>query len=77
MKKPKIDTMKDVLPLMVKGMSDQEIADLLGFKGKDGARRHIKKILVYYGADNRTEATYHAFMRGDMPVKTEDEKENT
>jgi len=67
MEKKKVDTMKDVLPLMVKGLSDNDIAAMLGIS-RHTVRDHIKKILGYFHSDNRTEATYHAFMQGVLQV---------
>ena len=65
MKNKKID--EDVLILMTKGMSNLEIADALEIS-KNTVQWKIKNILVYYDADNRSQAAYEAIIRGDVEI---------
>jgi two-component system NarL family response regulator len=52
-----------VLELLVKGLSNKEIADLLGFT-ENTAKFHVKSILGKLQASDRTEAATAALQRG-------------
>jgi len=53
----------EVLRLLVKGLSNKEIADLLGFT-ENTAKFHVKSILGKLQASDRTEAATAALQRG-------------
>jgi DNA-binding NarL/FixJ family response regulator len=53
----------EVLKLAAKGLSNKEIAQRLSISDKT-ARNHVAKCLAKLGADDRTEATMKAVMRG-------------
>jgi DNA-binding NarL/FixJ family response regulator len=53
----------DVLRLLIKGLSNREIGDLLGFT-EHTAKFHVKNILAKLAVSDRTEAATVAFERG-------------
>src|SRR5262249_22315109 len=53
----------EVLSLLVKGLSNKEIGDLLGFT-ENTAKFHVKSILAKLQASDRTEAATAALQRG-------------
>lgn len=53
----------EVLDLVAKGLSNKEIADILGFS-KDGAKEHLKQIYQKLGVSTRAEATAEALRKG-------------
>jgi two-component system NarL family response regulator len=53
----------DVLRLLIKGLSNREIGDLLGFT-EHTAKFHVKNILAKLEVGDRTEAATAAFQRG-------------
>jgi DNA-binding NarL/FixJ family response regulator len=53
----------EVLKLVAKGLSNKEIANVLCISDKT-ARNHVAKCLAKLGADDRTEATMTAVVRG-------------
>jgi len=56
----------DVLRLLIKGLSNREIGDLLGFT-EHTAKFHVKNILGKLEVSDRTEAATAAFQRGILP----------
>ena len=56
----------DVLRLLIKGMSNRELGDLLGFT-EHTAKFHVKNILTKLEVSDRTEAATAAFQRGILP----------
>lgn len=52
-----------VLDLVTKGLTNQEIAEMLGFT-KDGTKRHLHHIYRKLGVSSRAEATAEALKRG-------------
>jgi len=57
----------EVLELLAKGMSNKDIARLLGFT-EDGAKAHMKNIFAKLGVADRTEAVAVAIQRGVVRV---------
>ena len=55
-----------VLQLLIKGLSNNEIGGLLGCS-KNTAKFHVKNILVKLQVSDRTEAATAAFQRGILP----------
>ena len=53
----------EVLDLVTKGLTNLEIADMLGFT-KDGTKRHLHHIYQKLGVSSRAEATAEALRRG-------------
>jgi len=53
----------EVLDLVTKGLTNQEIAETLGFT-KDGTKRHLHHIYQKLGVSSRAEATSEALKRG-------------
>jgi DNA-binding NarL/FixJ family response regulator len=53
----------EVLELLAKGLSNKEIAAVLGFS-EDGAKAHLKAIYAKLGVRDRTEAVVAAIQRG-------------
>jgi DNA-binding NarL/FixJ family response regulator len=53
----------EVLELLAKGMSNKDIARLLGFT-EDGAKAHMRNIFAKLGVSDRTEAVAVAIQRG-------------
>lgn len=54
---------REVLDLHVKGLSNKEIASVLGFT-EDGAKGHMKSIFAKLGVQSRAEAVVTAVQRG-------------
>jgi DNA-binding NarL/FixJ family response regulator len=54
---------QEILGLMVKGLRNREIAELLGLK-EGTVRIHVSNILAKLGASDRTEAAVQAIARG-------------
>ena len=57
----------EVLELLAKGLSNKEIASVLGFTA-DGAKSHLKSIYAKLGVQDRTEAVVTAIQRGLVRV---------
>jgi DNA-binding NarL/FixJ family response regulator len=53
----------EVLELLAKGMSNKDIARLLGFT-EDGAKAHMRNIFAKLNVTDRTEAVAVAIQRG-------------
>lgn len=53
----------EVLDLVAKGLTNKEIAGVLGFS-EDGAKQHLRKIYAKLGVTTRTEAISEALRRG-------------
>lgn len=53
----------EVLDLVTKGLSNKEIAKILGFS-EDGAKQHLRQIYQKLGVSTRAEATAEALKRG-------------
>jgi DNA-binding NarL/FixJ family response regulator len=57
----------EVLRLIVKGMSNADIARILGFAPRT-SKAHVKHLLEKLGANDRTEAAAIALQRGIVPL---------
>lgn len=57
----------EVLELLAKGLSNKEIATVLGFT-PDGTKAHLKSIYAKLGVNDRTEAVVIAIQRGLIRV---------
>ena len=57
---------REVLDLLVKGLSNKEIASVLGFT-EDGAKSHLKSIFAKLGVQSRAEAVAVAIQNGIVP----------
>lgn len=73
-KKSRVDTETDVLPLMVKGLTNREIADMLKVKS-NVIGWHVAKILDKFEAKTRTEAAYEAISQGYVKVEPTGDEE--
>jgi len=58
----------EVLELLAKGLSNKEIAGVLGFT-TDGTKAHLRTIFAKLGVADRTEAVVHAIQRGLIRVE--------
>ena len=58
----------EVLELLAKGLSNKEIAGVLGFT-TDGTKAHLRTIFAKLGAADRTEAVVNAIQRGLVRVE--------
>jgi len=58
----------EVLELLAKGLSNKEIANVLGFT-TDGTKAHLRAIFARLGVADRTEAVVHAIQRGLVRVE--------
>ena len=58
----------EVLELLAKGLSNKEIASVLGFT-TDGTKAHLRAIFARLGVADRTEAVVHAIQRGLVRVE--------
>ena len=58
----------EVLELLAKGLSNKEIANVLGFT-TDGTKAHLRAIFARLGVADRTEAVVHAIQRGLIRVE--------
>jgi len=58
----------EVLELLSKGLSNKEIASVLGFT-TDGTKAHLRTIFAKLGVADRTEAVVHAIQRGLIRVE--------
>lgn len=58
----------EVLSLVVKGLTNKDIARLLGFTPRT-AKAHMKNLLEKLGASDRTEAAAMALQRGIVPLE--------
>jgi DNA-binding NarL/FixJ family response regulator len=58
----------EVLRLVVKGLTNKDIARLLGFTTRT-AKAHMKNLLAKLGAADRTEAAAIALQRGIVPLE--------
>jgi two-component system NarL family response regulator len=54
---------REVLDLVAKGLSNKEIASVLGFT-EDGTKQHLRQIYARLGVTDRAEATAEAIRRG-------------
>ena len=54
---------RTLLPLLVAGLTDQEIADKLGWSHRT-VRRRVRDLMTRLGAETRFQAGYHAVERG-------------
>lgn len=59
---------EEVLKLVVKGLTNKDIARLLGFTART-AKAHMKNLLGKLGAADRTEAAAIALQRGIVPLE--------
>lgn len=57
------DRQREVLGLVAKGLSNREIAGLLGFS-ESGAKQHLRQIFVKLGVADRAEAVAAGIQRG-------------
>jgi DNA-binding NarL/FixJ family response regulator len=62
----------EILKLVVRGMSNKEIAYDLGISHQT-VKNHITAILSKLGVADRTQATVYALRRGWVPLRTQDE----
>ncbi len=58
----------EVLELLAKGLSNKEIASVLGFT-TDGTKAHLRAIFARLGVADRTEAVVNAIQRGLVRVE--------
>jgi len=58
----------EVLELLAKGLSNKEIASVLGFT-TDGTKAHLRTIFAKLGVADRTEAVVNAIQRGLVRVE--------
>ena len=58
----------EVLELLAKGLSNKEIANVLGFT-TDGTKAHLRAIFAKLGVADRTEAVVNAIQRGLIRVE--------
>lgn len=58
---------REVLDLMVKGLTNKDIARILGFTPRT-SKAHVKHLLNKLGASDRTEAVALALQRGIVPM---------
>ena len=61
----------DVLPLIVSGYSNQEIADELGIT-RNTVKNHLRSILAKLGVRNRAQAAAYAVSHGLVSLPVED-----
>jgi len=59
----------EVLQFLIKGLSNKEIGELLGFT-ENTAKFHVKSILGKLQASDRTEAATAALQRGILPLES-------
>jgi len=59
---------REVLALVVKGLSNKDIARILGFTPRT-SKAHMKHLLAKLGATDRTEAVAIALQRGIVPLE--------
>lgn len=59
---------KEVLLLVAKGLSNKEIADVLGFS-ESGTKQHLRQIFSKLGVTDRTEAVAEAVQRGVLRME--------
>lgn len=62
------DRQKEVLLLVAKGLSNKEIADVLGFS-ESGTKQHLRQIFSKLGVTHRTEAVAEAVQRGVLRME--------
>ncbi|WAC18038.1 response regulator transcription factor [Luteolibacter sp. SL250] len=58
---------REVLSLVSKGLSNKEIAEVLGFS-ESGTKQHLRQIFVKLGVTGRAEAISEAMQRGILKV---------
>jgi len=58
----------EVLELLAKGLSNKEIASVLGFT-EDGTKEHLKAVFAKLGVNDRVEAVVTAIQRGLIRVQ--------
>ncbi len=70
---PLSDREMEVLSCVVRGMSNKEIAGLLGISHQT-VKNHVTSILRKFGVEDRTQAVVYALKRGWVKLQTEQEK---
>ena len=65
---PLSDREMEVLNCVVRGMSNKEIANLLGISHQT-VKNHVTSILRKFGVDDRTQAVIYALKRGWVTLK--------
>jgi DNA-binding NarL/FixJ family response regulator len=68
---PLSDREMEVLECVVKGLSNKEIASLLGISHQT-VKNHVTSILRKFGVEDRTQAVVYALKRGWVQLKTTD-----
>jgi len=71
---PLSDREMEVLECVVKGMSNKEIANLLGISHQT-VKNHVTAILRKFGVEDRTQAVVYALRRGWVKLSTEKTQE--
>jgi DNA-binding NarL/FixJ family response regulator len=71
---PLSDREMEVLSCVVRGMSNKEIASLLGISHQT-VKNHVTSILRKFGVEDRTQAVVYALKRGWVKLQFEQEKE--
>ncbi|WKZ48410.1 MAG: response regulator transcription factor [Anaerolineales bacterium] len=71
---PLSDREMEVLSCVVRGMSNKEIAGLLGISHQT-VKNHVTSILRKFGVEDRTQAVVYALKRGWVKLQFEQEKE--
>jgi len=71
---PLSDREMEVLSCVVRGMSNKEIAGLLGISHQT-VKNHVTSILRKFGVEDRTQAVVYALKRGWVKLQPEQEKE--
>lgn len=70
---PLSDREMEVLSCVVRGMSNKEIAGLLGISHQT-VKNHVTSILRKFGVEDRTQAVVYALKRGWVKLQSEQEK---
>ena len=68
---PLSDREMEVLACVVRGMSNKEIASLLGISHQT-VKNHVTAILRKFGVEDRTQAVVYALKRGWVTLKDTD-----
>lgn len=71
---PLSDREMEVLSCVVRGMSNKEIAGLLGISHQT-VKNHVTSILRKFGVEDRTQAVVYALKRGWVKLQIEQEKD--
>lgn len=59
--------MRETLELVAQGHTNTEIGEILHYS-MEGVKDHVKRLLAYYDARNRTHLVTRAFQKGDLKV---------